>query len=83
MADYYAPLVFLILVAVSCSALLIAAHRFARRRRREGAWTDQGPVHSTQPPPDWLLPTAWRGYHPTIESAPEDPPSDSASGSGA
>ena len=83
MADYYAPLVFLILVAAACSALLIAAHRFARRRRREGAWTDQGPVHPTQPPPDWLLPTAWRGYHPTIESEPEDSPSDSASGSGA
>jgi hypothetical protein len=26
------------------------AGRFARRRRREGAWDEQGPKHPTEPP---------------------------------
>ena len=26
------------------------ARRFARRRRGEGAWDDQGPLHPTDPP---------------------------------
>ena len=73
MLDKYSWVLFLMLVAAAVCALLIVAHRFARRRRREGAWNAEGPVHPTQPPPDWLLPSALRGHQPTIESDDVDP----------
>ena len=73
MADYYAPIAFLVLIAFLLGVMIVSARRFARRRRREGVWNAEGPVHPTPPPPDWLLPEAWRGRPPVIEPDDDEP----------
>jgi hypothetical protein len=48
-------------------ALLLGATRFARRRRREGKWDANGPLHPTDPPPGWEEVPGVGGHRPTIE----------------
>jgi hypothetical protein len=54
-------------------AAIVAARRFARRRRQEGLWNADGPIHPTAPPGDWGLPPGYGAHRPHIESEPEDP----------
>ena len=55
-------------------ALAVAAKRFARRREKEGAWNEHGPIHPTEPPLDFLRLPGYVARRPTIESEPEDEP---------
>jgi hypothetical protein len=58
---------------------VIAAHRFARRREREGRWNSDGPVDPSPPPGDWGLVPGYGAHRPQIESEPDgDPPDDAA-----
>ena len=59
------------LVIVTWAALIIGARRFARRRRREGAWDAAGPLDPTEPPPGWGSIPGYVPSRPTIEH--EDP----------
>jgi hypothetical protein len=64
------PLAALLVAAVICCGVLVAAHRFARRRQREGAWNADGPIHPSEPPPGWGGIPGYLAERPTIE--PED-----------
>lgn len=77
------PLVPVFVVVAVCCAVAFAARRFARRREKEGVWNANGPIHPTEPPADWLRLSGYVARRPTIELEDEEPPSDSASGSGA
>lgn len=59
------------LVVVAWTALIVGARRFARRRRREGAWDASGPLHPSEPPPGWGSIPGYVPPRPTIEH--EDP----------
>lgn len=48
-------------------AVFIGARRFARRRRREGAWDANGPKHPSEPPPGWGSIPGYVPARPTIE----------------
>ena len=50
--------------------LRVAGAQFERRRRREGEWNEQGPVHPTNPPFDFLRPRAGSGLPPEMGSRP-------------
>ena len=67
----------IVIAALFGSAITVAAHRFARRREREGAWNKDGPIHPTDPPPGWLNPRAWMyspwGTRPSIIQTEEPP----------
>jgi len=56
-----------ILGVVSWAAVFIGARRFARRRRRDGAWDANGPLHPTEPPPGWGGIPGYVPSPPTIE----------------
>ena len=52
-------------VIVTVVALLfglrVAGARFERRRQKESEWDAEGPTHPTEPPLDFLSPTARSG----------------------
>ena len=50
----------LALLGIAFLLLRRGAHRFAERRRAEGAWDADGPLQPTEPPKGWLAP---RGPH--------------------
>ncbi len=70
----------IVLAAMFGSAITVAAHRFARRREKEGAWNEDGPIHPTDPPPGWLNAKGFRSpYSPWGAPPPsivqsEEPP---------
>ena len=41
-----------IVFAIGLPVVAVAARRFERRRRAEGEWDEQGPLHPTRPPPN-------------------------------
>jgi hypothetical protein len=54
------------IVIVPCCAVVVAAHRFARRREREGLWNANGPIHPSEPPAGWLSIPGYQGHRPEI-----------------
>ena len=70
--DTIAPIVFLVGCAVAVAALLMAAHRFARRRQREGLWNKDGPIDPSPAPPGWNGVRAYNSPPPAIETEDVD-----------
>jgi hypothetical protein len=53
--------------------LAFAAKRFARKREVEGVWDENGPIHPTEPPSDFLRLPGYVARRPMIESEDEEP----------
>jgi len=82
----FGPFAFLLGLVAMFGGMIVGARRFAARRKREGAWDDNGPIDPSLPPPEFLRvhPQPWGIARPTIESEypdesdPEDPPDEAA-----
>jgi hypothetical protein len=70
--EEFGPLLWVIVIAAILCAVVLAARRFARRRVREGLWNENGPIHPTEPPADWLRLPGYVARRPTIESEDEE-----------
>ena len=59
-------------MVVILGAVFIASILFARRRRREGSWTADGPINPSPVPPDWNRLPGYVPNRPTIETEFEE-----------
>ncbi len=55
---WYTLVLFLGPFAIGLPLLVVAGRAFAKRRRRQGKWDQEGPIHPTEVPIAFLEPTS-------------------------
>lgn len=72
--DAVGGIVSILVMAALLGGVVFAAHRFVRRRMREGAWDEKGPIDRSLPPVDFLqvYPRPWGIHRPSIESVEDE-----------